>query len=334
MAEKYKNTPMPFLDQMTLQYFAQDAAARAAFIAGQIDDYAITYLDIPVLKEVLSARPDVYVTVNALWATYPVMAFWNYKNKLFQDIRVRRALSMAIDREAIMKQVFSGAGVPGGGPMAFDLLGLQLPPALADYGPYYQFNPKDAQALLKEAGYENGFTIKWELASTTQQVIQFQVLKAVQQYWKQNLKVDAQFDFVDPLQNTNDGQNRAFPDLHQQTAVTGYDPYSLTYPLVHSKGGVNWGSANDSELDSLLDQLGAATSPAQGLDLAKKVDARIRDQVTYLWVGWPQACTLTQSWIHGHTNNLYAYLFYFGMGNFRSVWIDQNAPGGRGGKPV
>jgi peptide/nickel transport system substrate-binding protein len=262
------------------------------------------------------------------------MAFWNYKNKLFHDIRVRRALSMAIDREAIMKQVFSGAGVPGGGPAAFDLLGQQLPPALSDYGPYYQFNPQQAQVLLKEAGYENGFTIKWELASTTQQVIQFQVLKAVQQYWKQNLKVDAQFDFVDPLQNTNDGLNRAFPDLHQQTAVTGYDAYSLINPLVHSKGGVNWGSANDAELDSLLDQLGAATSPSQGLDLTKKVDARIRDQVTYLWVGWPQACTVTQPWIHGHTNNLYAYLFYFGMSNFRSVWIDQNAPGGRGGKPV
>src|SRR5262249_23332898 len=101
MAEKYKGTPMPFMDQITAQYFASDAAARAAFVAGQIDDYAITYLDIPVLKEVLSARPDVFVTVNALWATFPVMAFWNYKNKLFQDIRVRRALSMAIDREAI-----------------------------------------------------------------------------------------------------------------------------------------------------------------------------------------------------------------------------------------
>src|SRR5581483_3468485 len=106
------------------------------------------------------------------------------------DVRVRRALSMAIDREALMNQVFSGAGVPGGSPIAFDLMGQELPPELKDYGPYYQYNPKQAQALMKEAGYENGFKLQWELASTYQQFIGFQAYKAIQQYWKQNLKVD------------------------------------------------------------------------------------------------------------------------------------------------
>ena len=66
----------------------------------------------------------------------------------------------------------------------------------------------------------------------------------------------------------------------------------------------------------------------------KQTLARIRDQVTYMYVGWPQACTTTQPWLHGHTNNLYVYLFYYGMNNYRNVWIDQTAPANRGGKPV
>jgi peptide/nickel transport system substrate-binding protein len=334
MADKYKNTPMPFMDQITVQYFSSDAASRAAFVAGQTDDYAITYLDPAVLKEVLSGRPDTIVTVNALWATFPVMLFWNHKNPLFQDVRIRRAMSMALDREAIMKDVFSGAGVPGGGPFAFDLLGQQLPPALKDYGPNYQFNPQQAQALLKEAGHENGFTVQLELTTTTQGTPQFQTYKAVQAQLKQNLKVDLQINLVDALTSTNDGLNRAFPDMHEQTSVTGYDAYSLAYPILHSQGGVNFGSANDPTLDDLLNKLGAAASPASVLDLAKQVDARVRDQVTWLYIGWPQACTVTQPWLHGHTNNLYAYLFYYGVNNFRSVWIDSNAPGGRGGKPI
>ncbi len=334
MAEKYKNTPMPFMDSMTLQYFSSDAASRAAFIAGSTDDYPITYLDPAILKEVLSGRPDTLVTVNALWATFPVMMLWNYKNPLFQDIRIRRALSMGLDREAVMQNVFSGAGVPGGGPFAFDLMGLQVPPALKDYGPYYQFNPQQAQALLKEAGHENGFSIQLEVASTLQGTPQFQSYKAVQAQWKQNLKVDLQFNLVDALSQTNDGLNHSFQDLIAQTTATGYDAYSLAYPILHSKGGINLGQANDATLDGLLDKLGAATSPASVLDLTKQVDARIRDQVTYLYVGWPQACTVTQPWLHGSTNNLYAYLFYYGINNFRSVWIDQTAPGGRGGKPV
>jgi len=334
MADKYKNTPMPFMDQITVQYFSSDAASRAAFVAGQTDDYAITYLDPAVLKEVLSGRPDTIVTVNALWATFPVMLFWNHKNPLFQDVRIRRAMSMALDREAIMKDVFSGAGVPGGGPFAFDLLGQQLPPALKDYGPYYQFNPQQAQALLKEAGHENGFTVQLELDTTLQGTPQFQTYKAVQAQLKQNLKVDLQLNLVDALTSTNDGLNRAFPDMRGQTSVTGYDAYSLAYPILHSQGGVNFGSANDPTLDDLLNKLGAAASPPSVLDLAKQVDARVRDQVTWLYIGWPQACTVTQPWLHGHTNNLYAYLFYYGVNNFRSVWIDSNAPGGRGGKPI
>ena len=334
MADKYKNTPMPFMDQITVQYFSSDAASRAAFVAGQTDDYAITYLDPAVLKEVLSGRPDTIVTVNALWATFPVMLFWNHKNPLFQDVRIRRAMSMALDREAIMKDVFSGAGVPGGGPFAFDLLGQQLPPALKDYGPYYQFNPQQAQALLKGAGHENGFTVQLELDTTLQGTPQFQTYKAVQAQLKQNLKVDLQLNLVDALTSTNDGLNRAFPDMRGQTSVTGYDAYSLAYPILHSQGGVNFGSANDPTLDDLLNKLGAAAAPPSVLDLAKQVDARVRDQVTWLYIGWPQACTVTQPWLHGHTNNLYAYLFYYGVNNFRSVWIDSNAPGGRGGKPI
>jgi len=139
---------------------------------------------------------------------------------------------------------------------------------------------------------------------------------------------------VDALTATNDGLNRAFPDMRGQTSVTGYDAYSLAYPILHSQGGVNFGSANDPTLDDLLNKLGAAASPPSVLDLAKQVDARVRDQVTWLYIGWPQACTVTQPWLHGHTNNLYAYLFYYGVNNFRSVWIDSNAPGGRGGKPI
>jgi peptide/nickel transport system substrate-binding protein len=325
---------LPFLDKLTLQYYSSEATTRSAFVAGQADDYPITYLDPSVLKEVLSARPDVYVTVNSLWATYPVMFFWNYANKLFQDVRVRRALSMAIDRETLMKNVYSGAAVPGGAPVAFDLLGESTPPPLSEYGPYYQYDPKGAQALMKEAGYENGFKIQWEVDNRTQQLTQFQVYKGVQQYWQQNLKVEVDFVIKDPLTVTNDALNSAFPDLMEQTAVTGYDAYSLTTPLVHTGGGGNRGKVSDATLDGLLDKLGAATSPDSVLSLTKQVLQRMQDQVTYIWLGWPQAATLTQPWLHGQSQNLYAYNFYFGIENMRSNWIDQTAPGGRGGKPV
>lgn len=330
----HSNVKLPFLDRVTLTYYPSDVSARSAFTAGNLDDYPITYLDPSVLKDVLSARPNVFVTCNSLWATFPLMIFWNYSNKLFQDVRIRRALSMAIDRTQLMNNVFNGAGVPGGAPVAFDLLGQASPPPLSDYGPYYQFNPQQAKQLLTEAGYPNGFNVDFEISSTLSQVIQFQVYKAVQQYWKQNLNVNVNFVEKDGLSVTNDSLNHSFSDLLQQGAVTGYNAYALISPLVHTKGGGNYGQASDPQLDALLDKLGAAASPDDTVSLTKQTLQRIQDQVTYIWIGWPQAITMTQPWIHGETQNLYAYLFYFGMENYRNLWITSDAPGGRGGQAV
>jgi peptide/nickel transport system substrate-binding protein len=334
MDAKYQQTAMPFMDDIRFPYYANTSAYQAAFIAKQVDDWPFAYLDPAQFKDLLKAVPDVLVTVNTLWATYPAMIYWNYKNPLFQDVRIRRALSMAVDREALMQQVFSGAGVPGGGPFAFDLLGEQLPPALKDYGQWYQYNPQMAQQLMAQAGHADGFQIHFEYPNGADQSIGFGVYKALQQAWKQNLKIDMVFDSLDPLTWYNNQLNHGFPDTSFQNTTVGYDAYSLVTPILHSGGGVNFGGVADTQLDALLDKLGAATSPATVQDLTKQIDAYVRDTIPYLYLGWPQAASVSQPYFHGQSNNLYVYLFFYGMSNFRSVWIDQTAPGGRGGKPV
>lgn len=334
---KNSSVRLPFLDRLTFQNYASDAPLRAALIAGQVDDYNIAYLDPAILKDVLSARSDFQVTVIPGWAVWPLSINWNYSNKLFQDVRIRRALSMAIDREELFRNVFSGAGIPGGGPVAFDLMGSDLPIPLSEYGPYWQYDPKQAASLMKEAGYENGLTLQFEVSSALQSQtygIQFEAYKAVQQYWRQNLKVDVQFAFKDPLAVSQDQLGHAFPDLTAGGNVSGFDAYSLITPWVRTGGAINYGQVSDSQLDSLIDQLGTATSAQRVADLTKQTIDRIRDQVSQLWLGWPQAAIVTHSWVHGDCDNTYGTFGYLGMENFRSLWIDQNTPGGRGGKPV
>jgi dipeptide transport system substrate-binding protein len=69
----------------------------------------------------------------------------------FDDIRVRRALAMAIDKAAIVEAVYGGAGVPAKNP---------IPPTLWSYHyalEDYPYDPARAQRLLAEAGFPNGF---------------------------------------------------------------------------------------------------------------------------------------------------------------------------------
>ncbi len=74
---------------------------------------------------------------------------WNMRDKRFQDVRVRKALSYAINREEIIKGVLLGLGQPATGP---------LKPGTYWYNPKvkrYPYNPKKAKALLAECGWRD-----------------------------------------------------------------------------------------------------------------------------------------------------------------------------------
>ena len=70
------------------------------------------------------------------------------------DVRVRKAIQMGIDRQAILDTVYSGKGTVQSG---------IFPPGLIGYNkdlPVIEYNPEKAKELLKEAGYPNGFEME------------------------------------------------------------------------------------------------------------------------------------------------------------------------------
>ncbi len=81
--------------------------------------------------------------------------------KPYDDVRVRRALAYAVDRQAAIKVLFDGQGysqgfMPGKGPWAISQDELVKYPG---YGPDVEKNRAEAKKLLTEAGYPNGFNV-------------------------------------------------------------------------------------------------------------------------------------------------------------------------------
>jgi peptide/nickel transport system substrate-binding protein len=157
-----------------------DAATRVAMLkAGECDLAPISYDDITGVQ----AAGLKVLTVPNTWSPYMVFgglvparpARWNPDNP-WADINVRKALNMAIDKQAIVDTLFHGAAVVSGA--------QSYSPAWMGIDPWFSYNPTEAKNLLTAAGYPNGFDITINAYTTTPGAELPAVAQAVATYWE------------------------------------------------------------------------------------------------------------------------------------------------------
>lgn len=150
--EDYYKEDLPYLDEVIYTFISDPSIQIAALEAGDID--VIGSLGSPADAPGLDANPRLKV-VNQTTTGTLIMTINNSREPL-NDMRVRRAINYAIDREVINEGAEFGYGTP---------IASHMSPLNANYidlAWMYPYDPKKARELLAEAGYPNGFeaTIK------------------------------------------------------------------------------------------------------------------------------------------------------------------------------
>lgn len=138
---------IPYLDRVTFKFIGDPSAQIASLKAGDID--VIGY-DVSPENALLLEKDPKFRVLNG-YTTSKVILSTNNSRKPFTDVRVRRAMALAIDRRALIKGAMSGYGVPIGSHMD------PGNPYYVDLTSAYPYDPQKAKQLLTEAGYPNGF---------------------------------------------------------------------------------------------------------------------------------------------------------------------------------
>lgn len=196
---------------------------------------------------------------------------FNTKVKPFNDPKVRQALSLAIDREQIVKHVLGGEQIP---------FGALIPDGLAGYkgNQVELYNPDAAKKLLAEAGYPGGKNFpKFKFVYDTKESHQL-VIQAVQEMWKQTLGINIESSNVE-WKIYLDRMSRMEFDMTRQGWIGDFsDPYTYL-ELIKSTSGNNHTGWVNKEFDRLVEASNQELDVQKRFDLIRQAEKIFTDEV-------------------------------------------------------
>jgi peptide/nickel transport system substrate-binding protein len=145
----YRDAGTVKLKKVTFRFINDSSAQVAAMLAGDIDGMP-RFQSPQSLKQFQSDKR--FVVELGSTAGKGIMTI-NNRKKPFDDVRVRRALSYAVDKKAFIDGVFEGLAKPIGSHMAPTDTGY------VDLSNQYAYDPEKAKALLKEAGVQTPLNV-------------------------------------------------------------------------------------------------------------------------------------------------------------------------------
>ena len=300
-------------DTITLLLLEDSSASYAAYNSGE----AQLVKDVPTdeIPSLTKAEDGGDFYVDSILGTYYISL--NDQREPFTDVRVRKALSLAIDRDYVANVIMQGTYSP-----AYNMVG----PGIVDaeegtmfidnanggepyIGEDYEADLEEAKSLLAEAGYPNGEGFPTITYSANDAGYHIPVAEYLQQAWGE-LGITMNIDKVDwasflPLRRAGDY------DISRNGWVMDYNDASNMLELFTTGNGNNDGKYSNPEFDAAIEASKVADKTVHYEQLHKAEDILMEDMgcipVAYYNDFWLQSPSLKGTW---HSPYGYWYLQY------------------------
>lgn len=281
----------PQLSQINFQFYT--GLPMDLYETGQIDATGVStsYYD-----EVMDKSGPFYQDLTVTPALGLYYIGFNCSQPPFDDVNIRRAFSMAIDKDKIINLVFRG--------MAQKANGI-LPPGMPGYnqnvvGLGYDIN--QAKDLIKASKY--GDVSKLPPITLTTYGYgggTSQTLQALVYQWKQNLGVDVKIRQLEPdryFYNTKAEVDQMFDT---SWAADYPHPQDFLDILFSSGSNYNYGSYSNSEVDALIKQANQTSNQDQSFTLYQQAEQKMVNDAACIPISFGKNYTVVKPYVKGYT---------------------------------
>jgi peptide/nickel transport system substrate-binding protein len=288
---------VPEVKQVQLVVQPDEAAAALALQKGEVH-YVIVRG--PSMWQALQDADNVVLNSDPSISTNILLMWLNTENPPLDDARVRQALLLGLDREAMADSI--GEGMNGG--VAHTLLPKSLFGHTEDVT-QYPYDPERAQDLLEEAGYGDGFELT---AITHRSGVYVPALEAAQAYWSQ-IGVDLKIDVVERLARN---ERLASGDFHINIMDVGrIEPAEFLTEFFYSPSlppdGRAYTRFATPELDALIEAQNTELDPEQRKEYLHEAQQLLSDQLPILPLWYLLNVTAYNDVIEADLPNLYTW---------------------------
>ena len=302
----------PYLDGLKYLLIADDSTAFTNFLAGQFSRY---YPVLPEDMDRVARETGGKATAYSPPGLSRDLVFFNSPKKPFNDLRVRQAVSLALDRQEMIQVVRGGRGRPSGYmlPGGDWAIGDDQRKKVAGYD---KADIAEAKKLLAAAGATdpvNGVLLTRSDITFRNQATWVQ--GALQKALGWNLKIDAR-DNASAYDAAYAGQ---FDLISWTVAITVDDPDATFAEIATSKAVRNWSKVYDTDADALFDKQSQTVDVTQRKQIVQQMETKFLNDFQVVMLDFQNANHAIYNTIQNYRLSRSLYTNY----RYQDAWLSK-----------
>ncbi|MGE0697693.1 MAG: ABC transporter substrate-binding protein [Hyphomicrobiaceae bacterium] len=310
----------PYLDAIEFKIIPNRSTRMLSFVAKEFDMTFSSDVSIPLLKDVKTQAPDAVCELHPQYVSRNLIV--NEKAPPFDNPKVRKAMALAIDRQAFIDILTEGKGTKGGamlpGPEGQWGMPKDVLEQLTGYGPDVKKNQDEARKIMSEAGYSADKPLKVKVSTRNIAISRDPAVILIDQL--KQIYIDGELDVVDTSQWHAKVARKDYAVGMNLTGVGADDPDINFIENYTCKSERNYTQYCNPEVEKLIEAQSAEGDVAKRRQIVWNIERLINEDVARPIIYHDRAAHCWHPYMKGfvtHMNSIYSNWRY------EDVWLDK-----------